>query len=126
MTSRILPPEEWSKLAGTLLDGPARTLDPATTQIVVVEHGERIIGCAALWMMPHLDGVWIDPAYRQRISIGRRLRQAVHDLLTTNSIPEVWAMATTVRSRRLIERFGQALHMDCDHFAVTPKAQHVE
>jgi len=73
LTDRVLPPSEWSRLSGMDLSTVVDRLDPESTTIVVVEDGDQIIGCWALVTMLHAEGVWIDPAYRGRVSVARRL-----------------------------------------------------
>lgn len=72
MTTRLLPPEEWSKLPGEL--GEVRDhLDPARAMVVVVEDGMEIVGCWALLSTLHAEGVWVAPAHRGRVGVARRL-----------------------------------------------------
>jgi hypothetical protein len=75
MTSRILPPAEWPRLAGTELERVWPTL-PRTNdvRIVVVEDEDRgVIGCWLACRVIHVEGVWIAEPYRKRTSVARRL-----------------------------------------------------
>lgn len=121
MTSRLLPPEEWPRLAGTLLERSWPQFDPAMTRVVVVEDGEAIVGCVAMFPVWHVEGAWISPAYRTHVAVLRRGLRALRHLLTGLGVREVLAMATSGGGRRLCERFGSALRLDCEHFAITPK-----
>jgi N-acetylglutamate synthase-like GNAT family acetyltransferase len=118
MTTRILPPEEWHRLAGTLLAHAWPQFSPETTEIVVVEDGDQIVACAARFMVWHLEGAWIAPSARGRVSVGRRLLRGVTASLRDAGIRDVWMMATDVEGQRLCERLGHATHLDCEHFEV--------
>lgn len=74
MTDRILPPSEWHRLDGTALGAVREALNPATTQIAVVEDDDRrIVGCWAAVMVMHAEGAWIAPEHRLSIRVTRRL-----------------------------------------------------
>lgn len=118
MTTRILPREEYAKLNGTLLDPAWRSL-PSDAQVVAIEQDGALIGCSALFPAWHLEGVWIAPEYRKRVSVGRRLLRAWRALLAGLRTPEVLVMATNPESARLVFGLGSAVHLDCDHYAVT-------
>ena len=117
MTSRILPPAEYPRLAGTLLEPIWPGLCPQA-RVLVVEDGAELVGCVALVPIWHLDGVWIAPAHRQRASVGRRLLVAARAAVAAVGASEVWMMAMTPESRRLCERMGPSTVLDCDHLAV--------
>jgi len=118
MTTRILPPEEWPRLAGTLLASAWPLFTPSETRVVVVERDGAIVGCVALFARWHLEGAWIHPSDRGRVSVGRRLRNATRAALTDLGATEVLAMARNAASVRLCQRFGRALRLACDHFAI--------
>lgn len=77
LTTRVLPVEEWGKLAGTELGSQLPVLEPDenVTRIFVVEDGERIVGCWAALRFVHAEGVWIDPVCRRGVAVQRRLLQ---------------------------------------------------
>lgn len=72
MTLRILPRDEWPKLAGTELEAVWPHL-PETACVVVVEDNDRIVGCWAIYRLVHCEGAWIDPEYRGNPRVVRRL-----------------------------------------------------
>lgn len=115
LTLRVLPPDEWYRLDETLSAQAWRHLDPARTEMIVVEDGNRIVGHVAHFLHPHLEGAWIDPAYRGKVAVGRRLLRAVRALVGGR---EVAAMAVSEDGRRLITGLGPSVHLDCDHYAV--------
>lgn len=74
MTARVLPEAEWHRLpaaCGVLAMRPF--VRDGLMRVIVAEDGGRIVGTWAVLMVPHLEGVWIDPAYRKRVSVVRRL-----------------------------------------------------
>lgn len=73
MITRLLPPEEWPRLAGTELETVWPVLDPIASHVVVVEDAGEIVGCWALFRQVHVEGLWIAPAHRGKSSVGRRL-----------------------------------------------------
>lgn len=118
MTSRVLPPSEWPRLSGTLLERVWPSLDPATSRVVVVEQGGVIVGTAALFQEWHFEGAWIAPERRADVSVGRHLLRAARHVVGEVGATEVWMMATDDAGKRLCQGLGPAVHMDCDHYAV--------
>ena len=98
MTTRVLPPQEYDRLAHTELATvwPHYADGAMTVFVVEDEHGE-IVGCWAVLRILHLEGLWIHPAHRTHGSVGRRLltkaRQMLHGLgVVTNSVdPDITA-----------------------------------
>lgn len=117
MTTRLLPPSEWPRLAGTLLDPAWRDLG-IEDRVLVVEQDGQIVACGALLQRWHLEGFWTHPDYRGKASVGRRLWAATKALVAGMRVREVLCMATTKEGRHLIEAFGQAIPLECEHFAV--------
>ena len=72
MTVRLLPREEWDKLAGTELESIAPHLPP-DAHVVVVEDGDTLAACWALYRLVHAEGVYVAPAYRKNPRVARRL-----------------------------------------------------
>lgn len=73
MTTRILPPDEWPRLAGTEADQVWAHLDPSTAQVLVVEDDGVIVGCWILMQMYHVECLWVSPDHRQQGAVQRRL-----------------------------------------------------
>lgn len=117
MTSRILPPAEWSKLHETQLPTILPHVEPDDAQIVVVEDGDRIVGSWAVLRITHLEGLWIHPEYRGRVSVARRL------LISTLKVARQWAPKWVMTGsdqepvRRMLERFG-ALKVPMDTYVM--------
>jgi RimJ/RimL family protein N-acetyltransferase len=119
LSTRILPPEEWPTLAGTLLDPAWRSFDPEGTRVVVVQdHDGAVLGCLALFPIWHLEGAWIAPAHRGKAAVARALLARMRHQCRQLGVSDVWVMATNPKTRRICERLGTSTHLDCDHFSV--------
>ena len=117
MTSRLLPRDEWPKLAGTLLESVWPSL-PANAIITVVERDGRIVGCSCLFLCWHQEAAWISPELRGNAGVVRSLVRGMKDAIDELGINEVWMMSTEPSNTALIKKFGSAVHMTADHFAV--------
>lgn len=76
MTTRVLRPEEYWRLAGTEAAALGRFLTDAARVVVVEDHG-AIVGCHVLQPILHAEGLWIAPEYRKKVAVGRRLWSGV-------------------------------------------------
>ena len=102
MTTRLLPPEEWPRLAGTELEEVWPILDPTRAAILVIEEGETIVGCwAAIWYL-HVECVWIAPTSRGKGSVARRLLSGMRQLVQDSGERTVITGAVTEDVRRLL------------------------
>lgn len=77
MSTRLLPADEWPRLAGTALEPLWPTLNPETCRIIVVERDGQIVGHHVLMTVLHAECLWIHPDHRGRASVARRLWGAV-------------------------------------------------
>lgn len=72
MTGRVLPRDEYGRLADTAL-GPVVAAIPASACVLVVENGDQVV---ATWMLApywHAEGLWIAEAARGNPGVARRL-----------------------------------------------------
>lgn len=120
MNSRILPFDEWSKLAHTEAAAVYPYLDPARAHIVVVEQDGAIIGCHVLMDILHAECLWIDPAFRGRTSVARRLWTRVQATAKALGVRTMVTSACDDRVRGLLEHVG-AVKLNGDHFVVSVK-----
>lgn len=73
MTTRVLPKEEWPRLAETEAGAFWDRL-PEMSQVMVVEDSTgTIVGSWILVPIWHAEGLWIAPAHRKQASVARRL-----------------------------------------------------
>jgi Acetyltransferase (GNAT) family len=110
MTSRVLPREEWDRLAGTELESvlDAALAADAEMLVLIVEDGEQIIGCWALLQCWHAEGLWVAPAHRGKAAVARRLlrlaasvaeRIGFRSVCTAALTPDVTKMLDAVATR---------------------------
>lgn len=102
MTTRILPPSEWPRLAGTELETVYPHMDPDQSDVVVVEQDGRIVACWALLRVYHVEGLWVAPEYRKRGRAGWRLLEAMRGLCRRVGARAVCTAACTPEVARLI------------------------
>jgi len=102
-TTRVLPPDEWARLAGTEQLGPvASLLDPETTDVLVVERDGEIVGTWAVLPVWHLEGAWIHPDHRGKGSVARHLWGAMRRMLRQRHIGGVMTTGASDEVRALI------------------------
>lgn len=75
MTTRVLPPDEWPRLAGTDLETVWPNLDPQQACVVVVEHEHQIVACVSVLRQIVLECLWVAPAYRAKATLAWRVLQ---------------------------------------------------
>lgn len=117
MTTRILPESEWPRLAHTEAAEVYRHLDPARASIVVVEKDGAIVGCHLLIDVLHVECLWIDPAFRGRPSVARRLWAAVQARAKALGAHTLVTAACDDRVRRLLAHVG-ATKLGGDHYVI--------
>ncbi len=117
MTTRLLPPDEWPKLAGTEADAIWRDLDPALSHVIVVELDGDIVGTWILMSVLHAECLWIAPQYRKRASVGRRLWTTMQRTARSLGAPVVATAALSDDVRQMLDRIG-AIHVPGDHYAM--------
>jgi hypothetical protein len=113
-TTRVLPPSEYPKLAGT----EAETIWPLLTeaaQVLVVERGEQIVGCWVLMPVLHAECLWIAPEARRSGAVGRRLWTAMRAAVTGAGSHAVMTAAVSDEVRALLDKVG-ATRVPGDHF----------
>lgn len=117
MTTRILPPEEWHKLDGSEAEPLYPLLNPETAQVVVVEDGDRIVGCHVLMWVLHAECLWIHPHHRGKSSVGRRLWDAVQRTARRAGVHALMTAACDDTVRGLLAHVG-AQQVPGEHFMV--------
>jgi len=91
---RELPVEEWPKLLE--VPGPYKeqgTLPVAAhNRMIVAEVNGEIVGYWGAFTVVHTEPVYIQPEYRQRISVVRPLWEGMRDLLVQLQVPGTMAI----------------------------------
>jgi hypothetical protein len=116
MTTRVLPREEWSRLAGTEAE-TAWPSFPLGSLPIVVEQDGVIVGCHVLIPYWHVECLWIAPQARGRSTVARRLWTTVRRVAQQLHIPAVLTAACDDRVRRLLEHAG-ATKLPGDHYVL--------
>ena len=121
MTTRLLPPEEWSRITGDLATVlPLRTAEDCKVLVVETDEGQ-IVGQWALMGLPHLEGLGIAADHQKGGAVGRRLLQGMRGLLKTQGIPTVLTAAADSQVEGLLEKIG-ATEVPATFYAWSPEA----
>jgi len=71
--ARVLPHEEWHRLP-EYMDPVLATMRPSQSRVCVVEdEAGAIVGRATIYPVWFVEDLWVDPAHRRQIRVGRRL-----------------------------------------------------
>ncbi len=111
MTTRLLPKDEWSRLDGTQLETVVPIL-PDGAQVLVVESGDAIVACVALYPLWHLEGLWIGHP-----SATRPLLESIRT--QTETLPAVLSWAQNPVVGDFLTRLGAEV-LPGQHFAWKP------
>lgn len=109
LCARVLPPEEWAtKLIGTDLECVISDLRqrPEATQVVIVEDGSNVVGCWAVMNVLTVHGLWINPEYRKRGTVARRLLEAMKATVRRLGATAVATSACTPEIEALLDHAG--------------------
>jgi hypothetical protein len=118
MTSRVLPPAEWPRLAGTELAPIISAMGGDTTTVFVVEDDtSEIVGCWSLLTCAHMEGLWIAPAHRRAASVLRRLMVTMRKTLEERQIGAVWTSAMDDEIATIVKACG-GMDVPGKHFVV--------
>jgi hypothetical protein len=120
MTTRLLPPAEWSRLAGTELEQVYPLLDPMSAKVLVVEQAGIIVACWALIPYLHVEGMWLHPMHRRTrtgLRIWQELWAAMRSLVHVLGERVVLTAACTDDVRSLINRLG-GRPLPGDHYVI--------
>lgn len=106
-STRILPPAEWPRLAGTEAASVWPRLDPALASVLVVEdeHG-AIVGSWLLLRVLMAECLWIDPAHRGKGSVARRLWAFMRRTAQSMGFAVVGTAAMSEDVRNLLAHVG--------------------
>lgn len=112
MKARVLPPEEWDRLAQSELPALLALTHPRDVDVVGIESGGELAACIAVLKITHFEGVWVDPRFRGNPGVMRSLLREAY------AIPEArgehWAIggAATPDMRGYLSRIGAPLQAD--------------
>ncbi len=106
MTTRILPVEEWPRLVGTEVECVWPLLNPAQTQILVIEDEGEIVGTLAMVSIWHAECVWIHPDYRKGYGVMRRLINGMWDTARRVGARRLWSGSLSDTTSQILNRLG--------------------
>jgi hypothetical protein len=104
--SRILPPEEWERLAGTEAETVWPVLDPENARVLVVEEDGEIVATWTAMRVVHMECIWVKPSHRGLVSVARRLFMGLREIASAWGARRVWTASLSPEVTGLIERFG--------------------
>lgn len=116
MTRRLLPKDEWGKLAGTELEAVVPHL-PDHARVLVVEDGEQIVGCWAFVSLVHAEGVWTASEHRGKSSVARHLLMGMRETVREMGAQGVITAATSDTVRGFLSVLG-AVELPGTHYAM--------
>lgn len=117
MTSRVLPENEWPRLAETEAGQIWPLLDPKRSHVLVVESDGEIVGTWILMNVVHAECLWIAPEYRGHASVARRLWLSMRKAARAMGVPVVATAALSDDVRALLDHVG-ATKVLGDHYAM--------
>lgn len=121
MTTRVLPPDEWSRLADTELGPMLAAITPGAATVVVAEdESGAAIGCWALVTFVHLEGMWVRPDHRGKASVLKRMWNTICDIATDRGICAVYTGAADPMVAKWITNRGGSM-IPCDSFVLPLK-----
>ena len=110
MTTRVLPPDEWSRLAGTELEPALELMNPKHVTVFVVEDEDgAIIGCWSFAPYYHVEGLWIHSDHRKRGRVLAKLWSQLRYLADVVGCKSVLTGAVTLEVAELLEHRGAML-----------------
>lgn len=112
MTARVLPIEEWPRLAQTSLASLWHTLDPRFAEVIVVEREGVIVGSVALLTTLHAECLDV----KGGAGVRRALWRALGERVNAAGGVAVWGAADGAPMQRLLERHAEPI--PGDHFLV--------
>ncbi len=106
LQTRILPPDEWPRLAGTEAEALIGHLDPAHAAVLVVERGGEIVGTWVALQTLHAECVWVSTAVGNPVGVARKLIDGMFDIARASGLRSIYTSAMTDEVRGMIERLG--------------------
>ena len=116
--TRILPVEEWHKLPSDSEPGKAyKSFDKATTNIMVIERDDIIVGSWSLMPYYHAECVWVGKEFRGNPAIIRRLLVGMRTMASVVGTSAVITSAIDDNTRRLIGHLN-AKKLPGEHYVI--------
>lgn len=121
MISRLLPIDEWEKLKGTELESVFPHLDPHQARVVVIEEGDKIVGCWSGFPLWHAEGVYIARDHRGKGAVARLLLDRMRQVSQEAGYRSIVTASIDPAVDRLLEKLG-AVSLPGMHYALPVSA----
>jgi len=107
MRTRILPSDEWPKLAGLDIAEllPHLPADSATV-IVVEDDAGKIVETWSMLQVTHLEGFWVDPEHAKKAGVVRALIRTAMEFAGSLGLKWMSTGANTESIATYIRRLG--------------------
>jgi len=115
ISARILPQEEWPRLAGTEAEKLWPMLNPENARVWVVEKDGKIVATWTLLRVVHAECIWVAPEVRGEFGVVKRLLKGKSEIATAWGADRVVTGSVSPDVTELIMRFGGEL-MPCETF----------
>ena len=107
MITRLLPQDEWHRLAHTEVGREWSTIPTSTRVIVVEDDASAIVGAWLVLPIVHVECLWIAEPHRKHTSVARRLWTAMRALVRAEFQAHAVATAAVADEvRALLRRAG--------------------
>lgn len=107
MKARVLPPEEWARLAGTEAETMYPHMNPEHTRVLVVEDASgEIVATWSLVRVVHAEFLWCAPKHRGSFGVAARLLRLMGETAAAWNVSAVFTGAKSDHVEDLIRRFG--------------------
>ena len=118
-TTRALPPDEWCKLEGMLLETVWPSFDPEADIVLVVEEDGVIVGCTSFLPRWHMEGTWMHPSHRNTVKVGRPLLSAMYTMAQQLKAKELIMVSVDPDVSAMCQRLGSSsMLMHGDHYSI--------
>jgi N-acetylglutamate synthase-like GNAT family acetyltransferase len=114
--TRLLPRDEWNRLAGTEAEAVYPFL-PETARVLVAERDGAVVGTWVLTPIYHVECLWVAPALRKS-TIAARLWTGMRLICASLGIERVMTGAMTDDVRALLAHVGGE-QLPGDHYVLT-------
>lgn len=122
ITTRLLPPEDWSRLADTSLKDVWRDLQPKHPFIDVLvaeDESGAIVGHILFQSLIHCEGFGIAPSERRQGRVFRAMLTAMAEYCDANGFEDVWSGSVSDEITDYLSRLG-ARPIPGVHFVWSP------
>lgn len=102
----LLPQEEWKRIQDASAPYFLPFVDPQQSSVIAVEDGEKVVASISVLTVTMLEGLWIDPQYRNPGVARALMRFATEE--AQKRCPNSWALCAlgSDEMREMVKRVG--------------------